>query len=204
MKLRTFVTLFVILYNVNAAAAQVTERSTGTSCRAGSIQFTCPEDFKRLPDVDKTTSLFEYENDGTFVYFFVGTPSKTFDFPKVQKAIGKHFSAFTFRWKPIRDIFMMNMRTKYKKTLTAYLGFEGEKLINLTSATFMFKDKPIVLGYAWDTKSPDAADRFAEGKAIGDHGVGCNAIVNTLNSITKEFPGEEQYCYLTGFSSPKD
>ncbi len=45
---------------------------------------------------------------------------------------------------------------------------------------------------------------FTAGTGVGDSAIGCNAVANILNSITKEFKEKMQHCSLSVISVPKD
>lgn len=163
-----------------------------------------PDDFERLADINVSTSLFKYQNKKTVLYFFVSIPNSSFDEEEVRNSISDYYSQPKdpeFSWKVQKDPFMMQMKTKFEKSFGASLGFDGKTLINLKTATFKVQDRSIIFGYVWEWDDvTDKNERFNRADAIGDQAIGCNAIVNTLNSITNEYPGEPQYCFLTGFS----
>jgi hypothetical protein len=196
--------LILVLFVIGAVPGQGQEAANkGTeSCRISNVTFKCPDYFVRLADIDASTVLFRYYKKESPLYFFVSVSPKAFDSSKIQKSVGKNFSSSAIRWKELSEVFMMNMRTKYEKRVTGSIGFDGNKLLSLISASFVINGKPIVLGYMYDTNILDPEIRFDRGKAVGDNASGCNAIVDTLNTITNEFPGEKQYCFLTSFGSP--
>lgn len=184
-------------------AAQPSTKDLNPSCRIGAVTFHCPEGFTKISNIDTETSLFKYQKNGTILYFFVSIPLKALDYSKITNAIAEHYlvnKQRPFRWKKARQTFMMSMKTKYDKQLASWLGYDGTRLITLTTSRFKVNRRNVILGYAWENdRLVNAEERFESASGTGDHAVGCNAIVNTLNSITKEFL-EEQYCFLTGFS----
>ena len=48
-------------------------------CDVGSLKFTCPEDFSKLPNLDDSTSLFKFQHRDTVVYFFISVANGGFD-----------------------------------------------------------------------------------------------------------------------------
>lgn len=202
-------TLNILLYICLLAAsafAQPGDKAAAAACDIGTLRFACPEDFVRLPDVDDTTRLFRFQYKTTVVYFFISVPVAKFDEMIVANSIGRQYSngASPFRWKKMKDPLMMGMKTRYEKKVASLLGYDGYYLINVKSASFKVDDKNIVLGYAWDSgEKLDKQQKFARAEELGDQGIGCNAVVSTLNSITKEFPQARQYCFSSMASFPK-
>ncbi len=172
------------------------------ACEVGSIKFTCPEDFEKLPNVDPTTSLFKFQYKDTVLYFFVANPSGKFDHNLVMNAVTGFYPGGTvapFRWKEMKDSPMMSMRGQHEKQVGSWLGYDGTHLINLKSAHFKLDDKNVIFGYAWDwgSKVSNKQSQFKKADDLGDQAIGCNTVATTLNSLTKEFPQFRQYCFST-------
>jgi hypothetical protein len=180
------------------------------NCKVSTLTFECPDGFIKSVSPDATSRLFKYNEEGSIVYFFVANPKRAFSPASIMRAIGRQYSpSSNFEWKRSKSVFMMNMKTKYKSELGAWLGFDGKSVLNLKTASFVVNGKKVVFGYSWEENNignATAARRiFDRAEALGDHAVGCNAIATALNSITKEFEGDHQYCYLMSMpaASPK-
>ncbi len=192
--------LYAVLLMLGCISASAQPKQT--VCEVGSIKFTCPEDFEKLPNVDPTTSLFKFQYKDIVLYFFVANPSGKFERDAVMNAIAGYYpggSALPFRWKEIKDSLHMSMRTQQEKEVDSWLGYDGTHLINMKSSKFKLDGKNVVFGYAWDwgPKVSGKQDKFKKADDLGDQAIGCNTVASTLNSLTKEFPQYRQYCFST-------
>jgi hypothetical protein len=178
------------------------------TCSIGTTRFACPSNFEALATTDKSIRIFKStESDGD-LYFFVSEPTGAFDAAKVGEALRARYSNLStdgFRWKPVPDPFVMSTRTKYKYDVMASLGLSGPVLVEVKGFVFDIKGKKLVLGYVSDLSENERLNQrlFDKAQGIGDNAVGCNVVVTTLNSITKEFKEAKQYCYLTTLAAPK-
>ena len=176
--------------------AQTGGAKVAAICDVGSLKFTCPEDFSKLPNLDASTSLFKFEHRDTVVYFFVSVPNGSFDETATANAIGRYYASATpFRWKKPKDPLTMTMKTYLERETTSLIGFDGTSLISFRSTEFKIDNKNVVFGYVWDDKSRNKADKFKKAEGFEDQGIGCNAVASTLNSITRESPQARQYCF---------
>lgn len=176
--------------------AQTTVGKTAPICDVGSLKFTCPEDFSKLPNLDDSTSLFKFQHRDTVVYFFVSVPNGGFDDTAVANAIGRYYASATpFRWKKPKEPMTMTMKTQLERKTSSLVGFDGTSLISFRSAEFKVDNKNVVFGYVWDDKAGNKQDKFKKAEGFEDQGIGCNAVASTLNSITREFPQARQYCF---------
>ncbi len=184
-------------FNINAQTKN--KRTINKSaCKIGNTNFRCPDYFKQDRIIDKETTLFKYESEGTIVYFFAAVPQKEFDDTIIRNLIAGKINnkpSDVFRWRDVKKPGVMNLETKYETKIVNRLGYNN-KMINFVTRYFNFNGKNIVLGYGYDTNSDGLVEIFEKGNAIGDQAVGCNAIATVLNSITKEKKGGLQYCFL--------
>lgn len=177
-----------------------------TTCRIQATTFACPNGFEKLPDIDATIRLFRYRKDGNLLYFFVAIPVGDFDDSGIKQALGKYYSqpkTATFQWKNEQDPLVMDIKTKYPHKISASLGFWNEFLLELKTFHFSVRQNDIVIGYAsnWGDTPRRNREKFEKGEGIGDQAVGCNAVMRTLNSITKEFKDKDQGCTLSALSA---
>ena len=109
-----------------------------------------------------------------------------------------------FTWKTVDKPLVMGTDTKNKFDVSAVMGLGESNLIEVKGYIFQLDGRTIVLGYLsdWGAASESNRTRFREGSAIGDNAAGCNAVVTTLNSITKEFKEKRQYCFFSAFAAP--
>lgn len=176
--------------------AQTGGAKVAAICDVGSLKFTCPEDFAKLPNLDDSTSLFKFQYRDTVVYFFVSVPNGGFDDTGVANAIGRYYASATpFRWKKPKDPMTMSMKTQVERKTSSLVGFDGTSLISFRSSEFKVDNKNVVFGYVWDEKAGNKQDKFKKAEGFEDQGIGCNAVASTLNSITREFPQTRQYCF---------
>lgn len=168
-------------------------------CSIGGFQFVCPDDYTKIEVIGKNTLLFKGNSSNLESYLFVSVPGNSVEENKVKKAIEKKFGSDNskkFVWKQLKNPFLMTLDSKYAKTKSGSMGFDGSKLLNFISRQFLFKNKNISIGYVYDMQVVDAKSQF-EKELGGDYAVGCNAIASLINSITKENKGRAQYCSLS-------
>lgn len=173
-----------------------------SACTINAVNFQCPDGFTKVQNIGDAI-LFKQDNEGSVIYFFTAIPKQDFDDTSLRNIVAAGLSgksADGFRWKDVSEPLMMNLETKFEKRIINRLGY-NTKLINFVSRYFEFNGKTIVLGYAYDTDSDGLVKLFESGRAIGDNAVGCNAIATTLNSMTKEKRGKNQYCFIQGLSA---
>jgi hypothetical protein len=186
---------FAVLLTI-PVMAQIGGGKVAAICDVGSLKFTCPEDFSKLPNLDDSTSLFKFQHRDTVVYFFVSVPSGGFDDTAMANAIGRYYASATpFRWKKPKEPMTMTMKTQLERKMSSLVGFDGTSLISIRSSAFKVDNKNVVFGYVWDDKAGNKQEKFKKAEGFEDQGIGCNAVATTLNSITREFPQTRQYCF---------
>ncbi|MFT3744459.1 MAG: hypothetical protein QM785_09190 [Pyrinomonadaceae bacterium] len=146
--------------------------------------------------------LFKYKDGADKVYFFMVDSASGFDLKLITNLIPGWGG--TFEWKPEKQPLVMDLDTKYKFELVAFLGLSNSRLIEIKSFTFDVDKKKIQLGYVSDWSAGPESNRaaFRAGIGIGDNASACNQVVTALNSVTREFREKEQGCTLTALSAP--
>ncbi len=205
-QLHCWLLLTICLLMTASQTNSQTKRKSNSSCSIGKTYIECPKYFKKLPDVDQNIRFLKYKDEGLEMYFFITLASSGFDDTKLKEAVSKLYAgekATSFRWKEEDDPLIMNMKTKYKPRVLASLGLSGEYLLEFKAFVFDVKDKKAIFGYVSNEGENEKVNEilFNKGNSLGDMAAGCNAVVSTLNSITKEFKEKEQYCFLTGFTT---
>ena len=200
--MKNFLGLFILILSF---ACGIDAQTPG--CKIGDVNFACPSEyFKQVKSADPRTRIFKYSGEANQMYFFMSVPSGPFDAAHIGELVLANYpnsKGEKFSWKRNDDPMVMNTKTKYKFDLLASVGLTDSFLFEVKSFGFSIGKKNFVLGYVSDISEDPTTNRrvFSTLDGFGDNAPGCNAVVTALNSVTKEFKGKKQYCFLTGFTA---
>jgi hypothetical protein len=185
------------------AVAQSRKPSTSksASCELGGSEFKCPEDAKLIGSLP-TAKLFKVNDDEEELYVFVGVGDAQTLIPVIRNAVSKDRrdgANNPYEWKTVKDPLRMDTNTESLRFLNSFFGLGKTDFVEVKFFSFSYLNKNYITGYADNQGENDPRINkafFDNAKGLSDTAVGCNAIAEIFNSLTKA--KEKASCTISG------
>ena len=164
-----------------------------TSCKAGNISFTCPNDFVSLPVEPEQKAILLFHNSKRYGLLVVEFEPDSNPYRLVNDiavaSLLKFFPTekqeFIWKYLAIPEEGLKSV-SKYEVDGTEAIGFNGKIAVLFKHYQLKFKDKNFVIGYISEFgKGEEAKQRFEE-DFVGDSMIACKPFVKLIYSITGE------------------
>src|SRR5262245_50652759 len=180
-----------------SVSAQNIPKKNDPQCELGDLRFQYPSYFtlEKVKGEENKAALFKHKDGQERLFVTLLSPSaKEIDFKREGENIRDWIvaevfpnGAEKFNWKIVEGVIWGNS-SKYELTGEKLQGFNGQKRFFLEYLLLIYKEKDILVGYAFSPESESAASAKASfDKSLdawsGPAGAGCSTIIA---SITKE------------------